>query len=470
MLTYSFEGITESLYIHLYKCIRRDILSGILPPHSKLPSKRSFAKNLGISIITVENAYAQLQSEGFIYSEPKRGFFVASIAAGSLPVPAPVKEPPAPAAPPPYQVNFVSNRTAEENFPFPQWAKLMRATLSEHRDALMDPSPAGGLMELRRAIAQHLKQFRNMDVYPEQIIVGAGTEYLYSLLIQLLGYDRIYAVENPGYQKIARIYQSHQVACKYISMDQQGIEVRQLEAQRADVAHISPSHHYPTGMVTPISRRYELLAWAAQSPCRYIIEDDYDSEFRLSGKPIPTLQSIDGGGRVIYINTFTKTLSSTIRISYMVLPQPLLEAFDRKLGFYACTVSNFEQFTLARFIADGHFERHINRMRNRYRGIRDQLLEEIHRSSLNGRIQVSGQDSGLHFLLRLDTSLSDEMLLKKAEQAGLRLSCLSQYYLTEEETPPQHVLILNYSGLAPEKIPLAVGLLEGCVDNQPSMA
>lgn len=462
MLTYSFEGITESLYIHLYKCIRQDILSGILPPNSKLPSKRSFAKNLGISIITVENAYAQLQSEGFIYSQPKRGFFVSPIAAGSLPLPPSTEEPPPPPASPPYLVNLVSNRTAEENFPFFQWAKLMRDTLSQHRDALMDPSPAGGLPQLRRAIAQHLKQFRNMVVYLDQIIVGAGTEYLYSLLIQLLGYDKIYAVENPGYQKIARIYQSHQVTCKYTSMDQQGIEISQLEAQNAHVAHISPSHHYPTGMVTPISRRYELLAWAARSPSRYIIEDDYDSEFRLSGRPIPTLQSIDGGGKVIYINTFTKTLSSTIRISYMVLPRPLLEQFDRKLGFYACTVSNFEQFTLARFIADGHFERHINRMRNRYRGIRDQLLEEIHKGKLKGRVQISGQDSGLHFILKPDTSLSDQMLLKKAEQAQLRLSCLSQYYLTREESPPQHILIINYSGLVPEKISLAVSLLEAC--------
>ncbi len=462
MLTYSFEGITESLYIHLYKCIRRDILSGALPPHSKLPSKRSFAKHLGVSVITVENAYGQLQSEGFLYSEPKRGFFVSPIAAGVLQPPPLPKESPAPPPPPPYRVNFVSNRTAEENFPFPQWAKLMRAILSEHREALMDPSPAGGLPQLRQAIAGHLKQFRNMDVSPEQIIVGAGTEYLYSLLIQLLGYDKIYAVETPGYQKIARIYQSHGVACKYISMDQQGIEIGRLEAQGADVAHISPSHHYPTGLVTPISRRYELLAWAARSPSRYIIEDDYDSEFRLSGKPIPTLQSIDGGGRVIYMNTFTKTLSSTIRISYMVLPRPLLERFDRELGFYACTVSNFEQLALARFIAEGHFERHINRMRNRYRGIRDQLLAEIDRSDLRGRVQISGQDSGLHFLLKLDTPLSDRALLEKAEQARLRLSCLSQYDLAGEEPPPQHTLIINYSGLAPEKIPLAVRLLEQC--------
>jgi GntR family transcriptional regulator/MocR family aminotransferase len=468
MLTYSFEGITKPLYIHLYQCIREDILSGVLPANSRLPSKRSFAKHLGVSVITVENAYAQLQSEGFLYSLPKKGFFVSPIETRVTQwpeTPLPAAEPTVPPAlTPAIQLSFASNRTAAENFPFPIWAKLTRETLSEHREELMEPSPAGGLPELRTAIAQHLKQFRNMDVRPEQIIVGAGTEYLYSLLIQLLGFDKVYAVENPGYQKIPRIYQSHGVEVQYISLDAGGMSIKQLEEKGADVAHISPSHHYPTGMVTPIGRRYELLAWAAQQPSRYIIEDDYDSEFRLSGKPIPTLQSIDQSGKVIYMNTFTKTLSSTIRISYMVLPRPLLAQFDRTLGFYACTVSNFEQHTLARFIAEGHFERHINRMRNRYRLIRDGLLSALHHSDLHAQVvQISGQDSGLHFLLKLDTQLSDQELLKKAEQAQLRLSCLSQYYLTEEDEPPQHILLINYSGLAPEEIPQAVNLLERCL-------
>jgi GntR family transcriptional regulator/MocR family aminotransferase len=468
MLTYSFEGINKPLYLHLYQCIRQDILSGVLPSNSRLPSKRSFAKHLGISVITVENAYAQLQSEGFLYSLPKKGFFVSPIETAAVAAPtqtapkaaAPVHQPASPAI----QLSFASNRTAAENFPFPLWAKLTRETLSEHREELMEPSPAGGLPELRTAIAQHLKQFRNMDVWPEQIIVGAGTEYLYSLLIQLLGFDKVYAVENPGYQKIPRIYQSHGVNVQYISLDAGGMSIQQLEEKGADIAHISPSHHYPTGIVTPIGRRYELLAWAAGAPSRYIIEDDYDSEFRLSGKPIPTLQSIDQGGRVIYMNTFTKTLSSTIRISYMVLPPALLEKFDRSLGFYACTVSNFEQHTLARFIQEGHFERHINRMRNRYREIRDGLMAAIHESEFEPQVvRITGLDSGLHFLLKLDTQLSDEALLKKAEQAQLRLSCLSQYYLTEELEPPQHILLINYSGLAPEEIPQAIRLLEQCL-------
>jgi GntR family transcriptional regulator/MocR family aminotransferase len=465
MLTYSLDGVPESLYIHLYQCIRRDILSGVLAPNSRLPSKRSFAKHLGVSVITVENAYAQLQSEGFLYSLPKRGFFVSPIEVAEVtPAPEPVQRP-QPPAPQRELINLASNHTAAENFPFSLWARLMRETLSQHREALMEPSPAGGLPQLRQAISQHLKQFRNMDVSPEQVIVGAGTEYLYSLLVQLLGYDKVYAVEAPGYQKIPRIYENHRVRCVSIPLDEEGMDVGQLEAQGADIAHISPSHHYPTGMVTPIRRRYQLLRWAGASPSRYIIEDDYDSEFRLSGKPIPTLQSIDQGGKVIYMNTFTKTLSSTIRISYLVLPTTLLEEFDRRLGFYACTVSSFEQHTLARLISQGHFERHINRMRTRYRGIRDGLLSALEESHLKGRVlQVSGQDSGLHFLLKLDTQFSDQELLKKAEQARLRLSCLSQFDLGPGHSSPQHILVVNYSGLCPEQIPLAVKLLEECLE------
>lgn len=326
----------------------------------------------------------------------------------------------------------------------------------------MDPSPVGGIAELRDAISQHLRQFRSMAVQPEQVIVGAGTEYLYSLLIQLLGYDKKYAVEAPGYQKLARIYESHHVACVHIPMDSNGISIPTLEALRADVAHISPSHHYPTGMVTPISRRYELLAWANQARERYILEDDYDSEFRLSGKPIPTLQSIDGGERVIYMNTFTKTLSPTIRISYMVLPPHLLQEFNQRLGFYACTVSSFEQYTLANFISQGHLERHINRMRTHYRALRDGLISSLRESVLGDRIEISNADSGLHFLLKVDTDLSDHELLQRAAKVGLGLSCLSQYDVPEHPGP-QHILIVNYSGLSQEEIPTAVELLAACL-------
>ena len=359
MLTYSFADLgSDSLYEHLYKCIKNDILNGVLTIGEKLPSKRNFAKNLNISTITVENAYAQLMAEGYIYSLPKKGYFVADISTSVLEntantffpaTDAPVTE--VPVTQKPYFADFVSNSITADNFPFSIWAKIIREVISEECDALMTNPPAGGIPELRNAIAQYLFQFRGMKVDPAQIIIGAGTEYLYGLLIQLLGNNNTFGVEDPGYRKIAQIYNSHRANCKHIPLDNYGVELGALEESGADIIHISPSHHYPTGIVTPISRRYELLGWASRSSSRYIIEDDYDCEFRLQGKPIPSLQSIDVMEKVIYINTFSKSLASTIRISYMVLPHHLLERFYRQLGFYSCTVSNFEQYTLAHFIS-----------------------------------------------------------------------------------------------------------------------
>lgn len=462
MLTYSFTNIgSDSLYIHLYKCIKNDILSGVLPAGTKLPSKRSFAKNLGISTITIENAYAQLQSEGYIYSLPKKGFYVTKISAPIEQIPAaPSVDLQISAIPSSYQIDFVNNKTSPDNFPFSIWAKLIRETISEKSEELMITPPCGGIMELRSAICTQLKAFRNMDVAPEQVIIGAGTEYLYGLIIQLLGFCKTYAIENPGYQKLARIYESNQVNYHAIPLDSDGIMVTELETSHAQVAHITPSHHYPTGIVTSISRRYELLAWASKATDRYILEDDYDSEFRLSGQPIPTLQSIDQSERVIYINTFTKSLSSTVRLSYMILPKHLLEEFYMRLNFYSCTVSNFEQYTLARFLSEGYFEKHINRMRTHYKNVRDSLLSAIKKSPFASRIHIYEEDAGLHFLMQVDTDKTDEELLQIASRHSVHLACLSQYYFEPLENMPEHTFILNYSGLTLEQIPTAIELLK----------
>lgn len=452
MLTYSFSDLgSDTLYEHLYKCIKNDIIQGLLAPGERLPSKRAFAKNLNISTITIETAYAQLISEGYLYSIPKKGYFVADLSNIPSECPAPILYPEAPSIKPIYFADFVNAQTNPDNFPFSIWAKLMREVISEKKTSLMTNSPAGGSMELREAIAMHLKQFRNLTVSPKQIIIGAGTEYLYGLLIQLLGHNKTYAVEDPGYQKIAKVYKSNEVPYVYLPITKDGIDMESLHASTADIVHISPSHHYPTGIVTPISKRYELLGWASKSEHRYIIEDDYDSEFRLMGKPIPSLQSIDVMEKVIYINTFTKSLSSTIRISYMVLPNHLLETFYQKLGFYSCTVSNFEQYTLAMFIKDGYFEKHINRMRNYYRRQRDLLLEEIKKSALSPYAQITEEDAGLHFLLHLSTSLSDELIEKQAVQHGIHVSCLSKYYHNPSNSP-EHILVMNYAGVTADNI------------------
>ncbi len=330
--------------------------------------------------------------------------------------------------------------------------------MSDYEKELMVRCPFAGIDLLQNAIADYLYEFRGMAVSPEQILIGAGTEYLYGIIIQLLGREKIYAVEDPGYQKISRIYKANQVDCVHIPLDENGVDVNELENSDADILHISPSHHFPTGIVTPVSRRYELLSWASKSGGRYIIEDDYDSEFRLLGKPIPTLQSIDVADKVIYINTFSKSLSSTIRISYMVLPKSLIAACREKLGFYSCTVSNFEQYTLYKFISEGYYEKHINRMRNYYRMQRDAVLSCIRKQKNFHKTTIKEENSGLHFLLQVDTDLSDEELIASAKQNGIIISCLSQYSYFAKNAA-EHTIVINYSGVNHKDIPEALDRL-----------
>ena len=461
MITYSFADIgSDSLYIYLYKCIKDDILQGVLHAGEKLPSKRNLAKNLNISIITVENAYAQLIAEGYVYSIPKKGFFVTDIKSLHN-----INEPilstenvQLSSGSSDYFADFTSNQTRSEHFPFSIWAKLTRELLTHNQQELLTNPPCGGILPLREAIAKHLKDFRDMTVAPEQIIIGAGTEYLYGLLIQLLGFDKRYAVEEPGYSKISQIYESHCISYNFAMMDSLGVKTEDLENQNIDIVHISPSHHFPIGTVMPISRRYELLGWAAKSDRRYIIEDDYDSEYRLNGQPIPTLQSIDVQEKVIYINTFTKTLASTIRISYVVLPKHLVNIFYSRMYFYSCTVSNFEQYILARFISEGYFEKHINRMRNHYRNKRDKLLHAIETSPLASYVTIFEEDAGLHFLLKINTKLSDKEFLLKMEQTGIKLSSLSQYFHTSPKEV-EHIFIINYSFVTEENMEKAIRMI-----------
>ncbi len=451
MLTYSFADLHgESMYIHLYKCIKNDIISGVLKAAEKLPSKRTLAKNLGISLITVENAYAQLLVEGYIYSQPKRGYYVAYLEKQLMPEniqkPASVKVLSESAI----KISFAKSSVPPDTFPYNIWARILRNTLTtvdEH--ALISDTSSGGVLALRKALAKHLYQFRGMTVSPEQIIIGAGTQSLYNLIVQLLGRSRVYALENPGYPQLAAVYKANDVFCRYLPMDKQGICADVLESSDADILHISPSHQFPTGIVMPVSRRYELLRWAKKKSSRYIIEDDYDCEFRLTGRPIPALQSIDNEEKVIYINTFSKTLAPTFRISYMLLPPHLASVFYAKLGFYSCTVSNFEQFTLAKFIDGGYFERHLNRMRTYYRSKRDKLLQYLTNCSAAPYLTVEGERSGLHFLLHLKTNASDAQLAKVAAEQGIEIKFLSDYY-HDKVNDNSHTLLMNYVGLKDE--------------------
>jgi GntR family transcriptional regulator/MocR family aminotransferase len=288
-----------------------------------------------------------------------------------------------------------------------------------------------------------------MRVDPENIIIGAGTDFLYNLLIQLLGRDKVYAVEDPGYDKIRLIYAAGGVRCVSAPMDGEGVIPQALS--QAQVLHISPSHHFPTGLVTSLRRRRELLNWA-DNASGFIIEDDYDSEFRFHTHPMPALQTMDRQGRVIYMNTFSKSLAPSIRISYMILPPELMEAFREKLGFYSCTVASFEQYTLARFISGGYFEKHINRMRKFYRARRDRVASALERCPLAGKMTILEADAGLHFLVKVEVEVSDAELTSLWAQAGIRVRTLSSYYHEKAPKMDGVCLVINYSGLDEEEL------------------
>ena len=438
MLTYELKKAPGvPLYEALYRCIRDDILSGRLSAGQKLPSKRTLCTNLKVSKITVEGAYNQLLAEGYIRSEEKIGYFVEAIDRVSA---APVlQELPVPE--PESGIDLTGKGPAR--FPFSVWSKLMREVILDLGEELLLESPNQGLLPLRQAIANHLAQFRAMQVDPRNILIGAGTDFLYNLLIQLLGSDKTYAVEEPGYGKIRKIYAAAGASCISAPLDTHGVRPNGLI--RAQVLHISPSHHFPTGIVTPLVRRQALLRWAKGSADRWIIEDDYDSEFRFAAHPLPTMQSLDTDGKVIYMNTFSKTLAPSIRISYMVLPPVLMEQFRQRLGFYSCTVPSFEQHTLARFLDRGYFEKHINRMRKYYKVRRDRVLAAL--SPLQDRITILEQDAGLHFLVRTDATV-----LQGLTAAGIRIRTLSSYYHGPCPESAQHCLVVNYSGLTDEQL------------------
>lgn len=472
----------------LYESIKEQILENILKANEKLPSKRALACHLGISVITVQNAYGQLISEGYIYSIEKKGFFVADIAVenqffqrkelnnngekntcdyGTEPVTETVcdysqvvsneKK---------YFVDLKSNTTSYEKFPFSLWSHVTRQVLNSGDERLLQRMSANGVLELRNAICQYLLEFRNMNVKPNQIVIGSGTEALYTMLIQLLGRQSVYAVENPGYKKVARIFEINGASFIPINIRKNGISIKELENSFANVIHISPSHHFPTGIVMPVRCRGELLDWAAKEKNRYIIEDDYDSEFRFNGKPLQTLQSTDTSDCVIYMNTFSKTLAPSFRISYMVLPLKLTKVFEEKLGFSSCSVSSFEQYTLAEFLQKGFYAKHIIRMKNYYRNLRNGLIRCLQASKLSEISEIQEEDSGLHFLLRINFLYSGEELKLRLENQGIRASFLSDFFYNQssiEEQNNSHVLVVNYSGIKKEQIPELVLRMEKAI-------
>lgn len=477
-----------SLYEYLYECLKKDILEGRIAAGEKLPSKREMALLHDISVKTVENAYGQLIAEGYLEAMEKRGYFAAKVSHENYHIHRGEKERneksacrsetqaekncglesrgresrkqeagEGSSAPLPCFADFTSsNTTTCAKFPLSRWNRVMRETLSSQDVLLLQTAPFQGVEKLRREIAAYLSRNRGMEVDPECILVGAGTEYLYGRLLRLLQKDR-YAVEDPGYRKIARIYRDSGAECCYIPVDESGICTEKLRESGAEVVHVSPGYHFPLGTVMPIARRQELLAWASEAPGRYIVEDDYDCEFRYSGRPIPSIQSMDRQQRVIYLNTFNKTLSLALRVGYMVLPEPLMACYEQSMNYYSNTVSSFEQFALAEFMEKGYFERHISRMRKYYREYRERI-RLILKESVLPISKTGGDEAGTRILVELVTTLTDAQIKQEAAKVGIKLECLSEF-CQERKEMFAHTLILNYADMDEAVMKEAIGRL-----------
>ena len=446
MLTYPLPLPGKSLSQSLYACIREDILSGRLSAGEKLPSKRALAEHLQVSKTTVENAYYQLTAEGYVCSAAKRGYFVEQVER-RLPRSAPVPVRKAEILPP--ALTDLSRGSAVPGlFPFSVWAKLGRRVLSDRQEALLEPVPFQGTGALRLAIARYLGEERGLSIDPENMVIGAGSEYLYGLLVRFFGPELRYGVEDPGFPKIRKIYRANSAQCVPIPLDGKGVRMSSLEEAAVQVLHITPSHSYPSGQVTPLQRRQELLAWAEEGPGRYIIEDDYDSEFRFDTRPLPSLQGMAGAdGPVVYLSTCSRSLAPSIRIAYMVLPEQLLPAWHAKYALYSGTVSRFEQQTLARFITGGYFTRHLARERVAYKARRDALTKALREAFAPEELHLTGLHTGLHLLAELRAPPPDDALRAAAEAEGVRLSLLSDYDLTGGGAALGGTLVLGYGSL-----------------------
>lgn len=461
MLDYNMEqrgGV--SLYEYVYQQIRDDIVAGRIAAGEHLPSKRAFASHLGISVITIENAYSQLLAEGYICSKPRRGYYACELP--EAPVLASAAEDAdrdvAPASfgvhdsyGQPEQFAALSSSALEAAR---LWQSALRATLtSEDEREIFSPAPAQGTMRLRRAIAHHLRGTRGMNVDPDNIVIGAGAQLLDTMLVQLLGADKIYAVEDPGYLRLTRIYQAMGCEVRHVPLDGEGVNLNALLNTGADVLHLMPSHQYPTGLVTSIARRYALLSWAAERAGRYLIEDDFDCEFRLAGKPIPALASIDAAQSVIYTNTFSKSLSSALRLAYMVLPDELMERFRRELGFYASSVSSVDQVALARLLESGDYERHVNRVRVRAREARDGLAVIVRKAFPAGEVSIEHADAGLYCVLAPASDKVGDGLIRAIANAGIPYVNIDDCLWASDRAMTQGVtrrVLIQYDDLSPQ--------------------
>jgi GntR family transcriptional regulator / MocR family aminotransferase len=470
-LTLSLDYRTATpLYEQLCQFVIGEIRAGRLKEGEKLPSKRALCEHLQISRSTVEAAYEILAAEGYVEARPRSGYYVcAALALEAAPpdratrLESPGKAPSLAAASPKPdgkasgqgasrpRYDFSTGDVDTSAFPYASWARINREVV-QTMPQLLSLGDAQGDWELRSTLCDFLRQYRGVDCGPEQIVLGAGGEYLLDVLLRVMGDCATFALEDPGYGGIYRAVRAAGRTFYAIPLDAQGLDAARLMDGSANVAFVTPSHQFPTGTTMPAGRRAQLIRWAQGKPGRYIIEDDYDSEFRHTTRPIPAMQGVDGD-RVVYLGTFSRTIAPSIRASYMVLPGPLLHVYRERYGRSACTLSRFEQQTLRLFLQRGLYARHLRRVGSLYRRRRNLLIDLF---SPYPNVHLLGDDAGLHFLMTVD-SLPEKALVSKASVAGVKVQGLSEYAF-EAQVPPS-TLVIGYAGLGEEDIQKASALL-----------
>ncbi|OWA37508.1 hypothetical protein B9G55_05495 [Saccharibacillus sp. O16] len=467
----------EPLYLQLYDHIKTEIRTGRIASGSQLPSQRRLALHLSVSRNTVDSAYQQLLSEGYLYSEPRKGLFVAelpdfnpqltSTASGkgvgtnSSLKSLPSTKAPAQAAVEPATHSFLSDEAPSiaydfrngsvdaRHFPYRLWRQFSVSMLSTDNARLLQYGHPQGELELRRQIADYLYQSRGVHSSAEQIVIGAGTQWLLDILCRLLGRDTSYGMEEPGYPRVRTIFEDCGRPPAAIRLDDSGVRTDELLRSGVQAVYVTPSHQFPTGIVMPVSRRLELIEWA-KTHGGTIIEDDYDSEFRYEGRPIPSLHSLDHHGNTVYLGTFSKSLMPSVRIGYLVLPDKLMDVYRQRGHHYKQTASRLDQHTLALFMQSGEWSRHLNRMRNLYKK-RYTALHTAIRSHMSQQMRVIGASSGLHLLLEPVNGMTERELIASAEKVGVRVYPVEEFHMQPPEESPARVL-LGYSGLSEEEI------------------
>lgn len=448
MLTFSLDNKSdEPMYHQIYSYVKEEILSGRLSCGEKLPSARELAGYLSVSRNPVDTAYEQLVAEGYVYALPKRGYFVNRITHTQQIHPAEHREEGEEKGQENYRYDFDPDAVDVESFPYSVWQSIGRKALKDH--SLFLAGDYRGDWELRRAVADYLYGSRGVLCQVANVVIGAGIGYLLQLLSVLFRHKKRIAFEEPGYVRAKKILASHGFEVCHIDVEGGGIGIEGLEASGAELCYVTPSHQFPLGTVMSIAKRQQLLQWAKEEEDRYIIEDDHDSEYRYKGRPIPALQSIDAEGKVIYIGTFSKAIAPALRMGYMVLPDQLLERFQECCGDYNCPVSRLDQAMMAEFIHGGYFEKHLNRMRKRYKEKHDTVLAVFR--SYQDRIEVTGDYAGLYVIARSLRQREEEKVMQAAQKYEIRLRPLSFYY---KELPEDYMpsFLIGFAGQTKEEL------------------